>query len=370
MHPTLTIQDVNHMTWEELRPYVTSSLRQMATAAAAAADGAMPRRTRQALESEEHIQGWVDGINWAAYELESAVERFGYERDHRHRITNHRLKALRALRHQALILLKHQDRDNYPDLGYRPGSLAVEELAKSLLSRHHGATNLSLKLDFVRDNGGDPDDPLWTLSLSDATALVEFANERGLIGPPTNDAVEKLRRSSDETFRAVVLRDIRHIDDPVMELRHPMLLNDWLAVLQDIESENAEQARYSISKGFADLDIKELWQCESHYVTRLFAARRFQRALLQRKAEWKRVHRTHLRTASTIIDKKMEMWRAASIAVREIQVQRHPDQYDAIRAYLRHYTTPDADTVDPDLAASIKKAVMAGLADGAWRSWQ
>jgi hypothetical protein len=178
---------------------------------------------------------------------------------------------------------------------------------------------------------------------------------------------------TDFYFNRTVSNDARVQDGREEGLRHPLLLNDWMAALQDIAIQTGPTAgRIPDTTQLAPLDYPRLKHLSADDARHILRARRFFRAVQQRINEWGHLVNRLNREATIAQHHASTPWNNALWEARSRIATIYPDQYSALLRALDAFTIPGTDQLEPDryevARKQVKTQLLGCLADGTWRN--
>lgn len=303
--------------------------------AIADAEGRTPSGVSSLLRSPRWRDRWSDALNGALAELETAAERMTYEGDIRLPRIRQQVTTLRRTTNEAFTLLKQADREADAENEVGERRLDAEGRAKKILRTHFRKWFEGEMAATMAQAGLPRQHPFAHVRSEDGLDLLERLLEAGHLEFPGRAEVQRLEGLSDDDFRDTVAADVSSQDGRNIALRHPLMLNDWMAALQDLQeltwsALGNEGSPSAVLPGFQI--PSPLAHEEEVYVA--LRRRRFYRGVLQRMAEWKRLRRSFVRVAVTREEELKKPWTdaAASISARIPDV--FPREYEAVRRAL------------------------------------
>ncbi|MEO3753622.1 hypothetical protein [Streptomyces sp. B6B3] len=370
----LSLAQVARMPSWDLKPLWQADFHVLVTTAIADAEGRTRPSVAAGLRSSEWCEDWLDALNCAAGDLETAVERMTYTHDPRLDVTDHRLRCVRAALCEARTL--HKRRHQYLTVTEleRRRQYRADLVALRWLRNHHREEANTLRRTLLAQAGLPAHPPGWGNDVADGVEVIEQAAENGLLHAPRPPAVDDLLDLSDRAFRARVSDDVCTQNQRITALRHPAMLNDWMAALQELADKTTPTARVDDRNlMLAPLDYHELSVMAAPDVYRIIRARRFYRGVEQRMAEWRHLVQRLIRDAQAAEQRAAQPWSDIEQRVRQHIAERHPRQYAAVRRALAPFGTyPGAADLDPDrftrkVRGELKHMLMTALDDGTWK---
>jgi hypothetical protein len=357
----------------QLKSLWQADLGVLVTTAIADAEGRTQPTVAAALRSTEWYEDWLDALNHASGDLETAVERMTYTHDPRLDETTERLQRVRTALHEARALHKrrqHHETANDPE---RRRQFRADMVALGWLREHHHQEAQTLRRTLLTKAALPAHPPMRIEDVADGVEFIERAAETGLLRAPRPPAVDELLNLSDQAFQERVSADVRTKNRRITALRHPALLNDWMAALQELADKIAPTARIKHQNlMLAPLDYDELWAMSTTDAYEVINARRFYRSIEQRMAEWRRLVWRLKRDAQAAERKAAQPWRDIERRVRQEIAEHHPRQYAAVRRALARFgTRPGAADLDPKrftwpVRNELKQIVTTALDNGTW----
>jgi len=343
-------------------------------AAVADAEGKSTPEERRLLRSPEWCDAWHDALECAASELATAVERMIFTNDQRAIATRATLVAVRTALTEARRLIKHRTKQEGRVTFEKQHYFQADEVALRWL-RHHHTTEADARCGTLLAAAGLPPWPPRPPRAHDSVDGIERAWSAGLLDDPRTAAVDDLLAMDDETFRNAVADDVRHQNRRLAALRHPLLLNDWMAALQDLADMTAPRAGLDERNlQLAPVDFDALWAMTSENARCVLNARRFYRGVEQRMVEWRKVVRRRAREAARAEEEAKRPWEQVQREVRQDLAERHPRQYEALRRALDPFgVRPGSVELDrrrftEEARRELKRMMLAALADGTWKN--
>lgn len=373
----LTYFQVRRMAADDLEALWDLDFEALIIAAIIDADGRAHPALADTLRSQKWASRWRDALLASEAELSVSVERMDYLNNPRLTATANRLRRVRTRLDEARTrikdLLKYEGKQN--EVQVRMGK--ASETAKAWLVKHH---HEEWARHFTKERtalGLAEAPPTRTLpSAEDGLDAYVLLIEHGYVDLPLSPYGNKLLDADDQTFLDVVADDARTQSNPLQELRHPLLMHDWMAALQDLEEMTREPARADPdgSRGLLPLDRAALKKMPHADAMGLINARRFYQQLIVRFAEWEYLFVRYGRTAAAVVEEIGRPWfeagRRAGCTVRDA----HLDQYLAILTALAPYRFSEvSDTLDQSrfhnqVRRETKRLIMGALADGTWKN--
>lgn len=375
MRRLVRVADIYRIPSTELMELWRQDFQVLVTTAIADTQGRVHPVVADMLRSAEWCHDWYDALMAAEGELASAHERMAYSGDLRAGATKKRLMRIRTVRDEARVL--HRDRMRTEGQN-NPAAVRVRQadsVAMAWLRHHHKDWCNVRRGELLRERGMAENRPGYGMSPADGVEAIENAAREGTIPYPSTPEVEALLDLGDEQFRNQVARDIQEQDFRIQELRHPLLLNDWMAALQELEAMTLPLAwaeNNSESMTLGRLDVAKLAALPSEEAYKVLRARRFCRALYQRIAEWKRIVRRMARDVAALEEAIARPWYDVEQQVRQELVDKFPEQYSAMRRALDPFGVRpgsnqlDVKKFDNKLRGKVKQIMLDALADGSW----
>lgn len=361
---------IDRLSSSEMERVWDANFDRLVTTSIADAENHVRPEISRLLRSRKWRDGWSDALNFAIAELESSVERMTYEDDPRLAKTAQRVQVLRKASGEALAYLRVCDRETDGEYGGKTFTgHDAGRLAKKILRTHFRAW-FEAEMHRAMEEQGLPRLHPFQERHKDGIALLEHLVGKSVLEVPADDEVHRLLGLSDEAFRNAVASDVADQMSRNAALRHPLLLNDWMSGLQDLQ-----EITWSAlgAEGVPQVNIPVMvlmpQAAETEIRTEL-RRRRFYRGVMQRMAEWRRVSRRLVREA---VRKESELKRPWSDAARRISdsiPDTFPREYEAVRRAL------DAFGEQPGSAAlggqftkhrrEVQELIAKALQDGSW----
>lgn len=367
----ILMRDVRKMTSVELERHWRVDFDSLVTTAIADAEGLTNRNTAGVLRSQEWTLAWQDALYCAEGSLLSSTEWMAYGNDRRLRVTQIRLRRVRNRINEVHILLKSRARAASTSPHDQAGGTAGNITDKWLVEHHHDESE-SLRRTWTSQAGLSLRYPWYHEPPLERIELVERAAQLGLTDYPVTDAVTELLDTSDEAFRNRVATDAQEQNRRLPELRHPILMNDWCAALQDLLEQTGEQAGVKQGHQLAELDIGVLHTRTQDEARRVLDARRFYRSCRQRLVEWEFLARTRGSEAFQAFCRAEKPWKDIEKMVRNTIASRHPRHRQAVlNALVPFCYDQDPTRIDPGKLGrkarnELRVMVLESLADGSW----
>lgn len=374
MYGQFHMRDIARMWSEDLIPLWESDFDVLVLTVIVDAVGRIRPTVATTLRTPRWCADWNDALDAAVAKLAIVVERMTYENDPRLANNEERLAAVRARQHEARIRhkeIRRQQHMQHPDM---IRLFQADQVAMGWL-RHHYPDEVEKRVVRILAAAGLPRrPPTWGAGYVDGVEAITDAAEKGWIAAPRTLRVDELLALDDDAFRNAVARDVRNQDHRIPELRHPLMLHDWMAALQDLEEMTAPRAAtHPDGMNLAKLDFRELRSWPTEDVRKLFNARRFLAGVGQRKSEWGRRVRQLTYEATTACHAINEPWYAAEKQARTELADAHADEYSALRRALDPFgVMPGSNRLDPQkfhnrVRRELKALLLAALADGSWK---
>lgn len=339
--------------------------------AIADAKGRTPPGVSNLLRSPKWRDRWSDALNGALAELQTAAERMTYEGDIRLPRIRQQVTAFRRTTNEAFTLLKQGDRqmDAENDVGER--RLDAEQRAKKIL-RTHFRKWFEEEMAAAMSRARLPrHHPFAHVRSEDGIDLLERLLESGYLDFPGRAEVRRLEALSDGDFRDVVAEDVSSQTGRNVALRHPLMLNDWMAALQDLQEMTwsalgNEGDPHSVLPEFR-IPCPPAREEEVYIALR---RRRFYRGVLQRMAEWKRLRRSFVREAVAKEEELKEPWTKAAASISDRIPDVFPREYEAVRRALDPFGETPGSTVLGEgywrHRKELDEVIHRALRDGTW----
>lgn len=362
------------MPTKELEKVWEANFNRLVTTSIAVAEGRIRPEVFNLLRSPKWRDRWADSLQCALAELETACERMLYVADIRYAKTHERVLVLRRAREDAVEFLKARDletdrREGAPEILHAN----AEQAARKILMIHFRPW-LQEELEKAMAQQGLPATrPIRKHNFSDGIELLEFLVEKGALQFPGGKEALLLQDLSDTAFRNLVAEDVSNQENRNPALRHPVMLNDWMAALQDLQ----EMTWAALGMEAKLKDRLPEWnpppglsEEEIHLVLR---RRRFYRGILQRKEEWLRLRRSFVRAAVVQQLRIEQPWMDAIERIRASMPDVFPREYAAVRRALDSFgETPGSSVLTDEYRKDRKKvdgAILEALRDGSWTTF-
>lgn len=362
------------MPTKELERVWEANFNRLVTTSIAVAEGRIRPEVFNLLRSPKWRDRWADSLQCALAELETACERMLYVADIRYAKTHERVLVLRRTREEAVEFLKARDletdrREGTPEVLHAN----AEQAARKILMIHFRPW-LQKELEKAMAQQGLPATrPIRKHNFSDGIELLEFLVEKGALQFPGGKEALLLQDLSDTAFRNLVAEDVSNQENRNPALRHPVMLNDWMAALQDLQ----EMTWAALGMEAKLKDRLPEWnpppglsEEEIHLVLR---RRRFYRGILQRKEEWLRLRRSFVRAAVVQQLRIEQPWTDAVERIRASMPDVFPREYAAVRRALDSFgETPGSSVLTDEYRKDRKKvdgAILEALQDGSWTTF-
>lgn len=359
------------MPTKELERVWEASFDRLVTTSIAVAEGRIRPDVFNLLRSPKWRDRWADSLQCALAELETACERMLYVADIRYAKTRERVLVLRQAREGAVEFLKARDLEADREEGAPEVLRASAEQAARRILMIHFRPWFQKELERAMAHQGLPaEQPIRKHNFSDGIELLEFLVEKGALQFPGREEALRLQGLSDEAFRNLVAEDVSDQENRNPALRHPVMLNDWMAALQDLQ----EMTWAALKMETRLKDKLPEWNPppglsgeEIHSVLR---RRRFYRGILQRKEEWIRLRRSFVRAAVVQQLRIEQPWTDAVERIRANMPDVFPREYAAVRRALDSFgETPGSSVLNDEYRRNRKKvdgAILGALEDGSW----
>lgn len=292
-----------------------------------------PQHIKRMLRRAVMREDWRDALLCAAGELQVATERMTYLDDERLPRTRDQLRAVRQRSHEAAKLIGRQHRGELRQRSTavvertrHPVDLAQRWLTHIYRDEFHAA---------VRDLREQRNLDAVPRNAQSRTGMFEQAIDEGWIDAPISDTVAALRSAPDQRFRLIVANDAKDQNEREPALRHPVLLDRWLDMLNALTADTIGPAHASSPHSLGDLAI-DLRELDNQAAYSILNARRFYCALAQRRVECKRWLRVWMavteeqRDADPRVVAQHEVLRDA----RRIVADRHAAEFERLMALL------------------------------------
>lgn len=362
---------VDRLSTGELERVWETSFDRLVTTSIAVAEGRVRPEVFNLLRSPKWRDRWYDSLQCALAELETACERMLYTADMRYARTRERVLLLRQATEEALAFLKARDLEEDEKQGApKTPHASAEQVARRILILHFNPWFQEEMKKAMAQRGLPVAHPTRSHKFSDGIELLEFLVEKGALQFPGEEEAHRLQNLTDDAFRNKVAEDVADQELRNPALRHPIMLNDWMAALQDLQEmtwsalELTGHPRARLPGWTPPPDVKEV---EVHVTLR---RRRFYRGVIQRKTEWLRLRRTFVRAAVIQEARISQPWTEASECIRASMPEVFPREYAAIRRALDSFgETPGSSVMSDEYRKNRKKvdsAILAALQDGSW----
>lgn len=377
----IVISDIYDMSLDQLKAAWAEDSNHLTTTVIAEATGNARPYVSQFFRSEAYHRTWSEALIHARDNLASSYERQRYEESPKLHATNRLLKAVRTAHDEAAIVRKtYRDRIAKSD----PERLRMnrsEEIALSWLRRAHADEATAFRMLICQMRGIPTYDENSTKNgnYEDVYEMIEDSNRKGIYGPPATDLVHWYLDMDDEIFTDKVSLDVRNSDEKVAEFRHPLLLNDWCASLQDLSEQCAEQARMDPETGVSlhGFKIEDLWDLDTdEEAYAVLRSRRFFRAVQQRLRECAQ----EVSDATLAIGRREielnEPWADVEDELRKMLAKKYPDQHQAILKMLVPFELVPGLVDEEKLPLTgsgkrrgeLKQMALAAIEDGSYRN--
>lgn len=362
---------IDRITLGELEKVWTTSFDRLVTTSIIAAEGKVRPEVFNLLRSPKWRDRWNDALHCALAELETSCERMLYEGDIRFEKTHERVILLRRSSKESSEFLKARDLEIDRQSG-APEALSptAESATRKILMIHFNSWLQEELKNVMAQQGLPAQRPLKNLRFSDGIELLEFLISEGALRFPGEEEALRLQRMTDAEFRNQVAQDVSDQENRIHALRHPLMLNDWMAALQDLQEMTWSALGMETNPG----DQLPKWSTPSGpderavYLT--LRRRRFYRAILQRKEEWLRLRRAFVRTAVVQQVRIEQPWIDALEQVCASIPNAFPREHAAVRRALDSFGAPPGSSVLSKAYRKNRKKVdgliLEALQDGSW----
>jgi hypothetical protein len=369
-----TSQRIREIPPHELPAHWRSKYEALATTVMSEASGTLDPEVRDILRSDEWLYEWNDALVFSRAQMETAIERMHCtgESDRMNR-ARRRLDEICARLGDTDYYIKTKEKEEALQDPVMAHTFITSKVAASYLSIFHQEEFEKIAAD-IRARTGLPDKPpFWGDPAADKVDQIERAARYNLIGPPIGPRAEQLLEMSDFYLNRTVSEDARNQDNREKDLRHPLLLNDWMASLHDVVHQTGPTAgAIPDTMHLAPLDYPRLHRMTETDVRNILRARRFFRGLQQRINEWNRLVNRVSRTAVIAQNNAEKPWLDARWEARNRIATIYPDQYSALLRALDAFTIPGTDQLERSRYEIVRKQVkdqlIGCLKDGTWRN--
>jgi hypothetical protein len=369
----MTLSMVRRYTADELEALWRQNFQYLVVTAISDADGRAHPAVADRLRSPAWCADWIDALDYAIATAETAVERMTYSADPRQHDQVKRLQRLRASQHAGRIQLKQMNAVGNQGVAAINRSRSAARFTKVILRSHFHEWFNERLLDETARRGLPRRPPSYGTHYRDGVHMVESMIEDGTLEYPTPDAVKRLIDLSDDDFRNVVAEDVADEEGRDERLRHPALLNDWMAALQDLQEMTWShlELKGGPFQDLPQLDYAALTKACSTEVAVTLRRRRFYRSVIQRTNEWRRLRRHLVREAETRQAELDRPWTTVLNAITDEIPAVFPREYEAVRRALDPFGEPDpgcdflSDAFHGKRRA-FKDLMKKSLADGTW----
>ena len=364
---------ISTMLLDELVRWWETDFDVLCATAVADADNRVHPQVASGLRSARWHENWLDALTCTEATLATAKERMTYLGDPQETDTANHLKCVRTALQEARSIADRYWREEDDANPADAHQYSASGIAARWLAWHHRAKAHYLKRALLADRGltTAPSDR----QPRDIVDVIEQAAKTGLLEAPTTPEVLALFAVDDNAFRNTVADDVQFQNARIPELRHPLLLNDWCAALQDLmEIAAPEAGGVEENKELRPLDYDALHALPSDAAFQILNTRRFYRGCEQRMAEWRRVVKRLERDVKAREYEAQAPLREVREDVLSELVTRHSKQHAALcRALEPFLIAPGSDQIDPQklskgsaLRSELKQLLLSALADGTW----
>lgn len=364
---------IRRYTSEELEVLWRQDFQRLVVTAIADAEGRVHIATADRLRSSDWCEGWLEALSHAVAVTESAVERMTYAGDVRLPRLTERLKKLLVAQQESRRRLKALDAAHNEELKKERNSYSAARYTKVLLRAHFRDWFDARMKEEMSRKGLPQHAPLRETSYEDGVHLVEDLIKRGLLDYSVTAEVKKFQAMSDQEFRDLVADDTSGATARVEALRHPLLLNDWMAALQDLQEATWShmETEVGMTGNLPPLDYRCLAALRPVEVDAIMRRRLFYRSVVQRMDEWRRVRRHLVREASDCRREMDRPWAEALDLITDEIPDAHPQEYAAVRKALDPFgwPTPGSDQLHPSFKGTrgaFSQTVKEALRHGTW----
>lgn len=375
----LPIPVIRSMTYEELERWWEVDFDVLASTAIAEATGPVHPTVTEALHSDDWLEKWADALYAAVAELASSVERMFYTRDERALSRKEQLgQVIQRQGHVNELVRAHQARESWTMITERLKDSRKAALA--ILSGHYAEEARQLREEQFRQRGLPMEGPFHKIRYRDRFEQIEDAVARGLVHVPVTTEVQELLDLPEWDFVNVVAADVKEQEEPLVELRHPLVLRRWSQALQTLHDQQqaSEDTKRDISQALPGLkkQMKELRAMPSEAALKILYRRRFARHLSRRHRECMMHVRDMTRATSQRRKEAMQPWTDAVEVSREVLGERHPEELKALLAALDPFCVPGTTQFEQEAVGKwgpvpreVIPALKRALADGTWRGF-